>query len=70
MNMLDLIYRHDHWAMERFSLTNRSTQDRTCLNRTLCTIKIDIKQPMKNRTHRLTCKLDQFILANDESDKI
>ena len=27
-------------------LANRSIQDQTCLNRTLCMIKIDIKQPI------------------------
>ena len=36
--------------MERFSLANKSTQDATCFNRMLCTIKIDVKQPIKHNS--------------------
>ena len=36
--------------MERFSLANKHTQDVTRLNRTLCMIRIDIKQSIKHNS--------------------
>ena len=50
--------------MEQFSLANRSTQDQTCLNHTLCTIKIDVKQPIKhNGTYRQVVEVDRINAA-------